>query len=328
MGLEASSFISGLTPSWPISGDPKSQGDDHIRLIKSVLQSTFPNASKALYFPSCPILTAGTTLTAAHQNATVFLSTTTIAYTIGLPALAAGDAGWTVRMLKYTTDANYVHVVPPSGVIYCQAGSVNLVRIGQVCKPATFVWTGSAWFCTKDDGPIGETICFDGATVLPGYLVLDGTTFDNSTFTELYLALGTNVLRDKRGRVDAGVDTATGRLSNAMTGVNGLGGTGGLDYHYLTAAQIPGHYHGISLVTGTDYPDHTHGYTAPGGNVHQDGTQSATVYFPPTNTQTGGASARHQHNVNGNTDNGPTLGSSWHPNVQPTIITQKLIRAC
>lgn len=192
--------------------------------------------------------------------------------------------------------------------------------------PVKFIWSGSAWFSIRSGPMIGSTINFDGPTLPPGFLVLDGTAI-LAMYTELVLAVG-STLRDKRGRVEAGVDTATGRLANAMTGNNALGGTGGLDYHYLTAAQIPGHYHGISLVTGTDYPDHTHGYTAPGGNVHQDGTQSATVYFPPTNTQTGGASARHQHNVNGNTDNGPTLGSSWHPNVQPTIITQKLIRAC
>lgn len=49
MGLEAATFISQLVPSNPVGAtDPKSQGDDHIRLIKSVLQATFPNITGAV----------------------------------------------------------------------------------------------------------------------------------------------------------------------------------------------------------------------------------------------------------------------------------------
>jgi len=49
MGLESASFVSGLNASNPIgASDPKSQGDDHLRLIKSVLLATFPNANAAI----------------------------------------------------------------------------------------------------------------------------------------------------------------------------------------------------------------------------------------------------------------------------------------
>jgi microcystin-dependent protein len=40
--LETSDNIKGLNPAWPLGSDPKSQGDDHLRLIKAVLQKTFP----------------------------------------------------------------------------------------------------------------------------------------------------------------------------------------------------------------------------------------------------------------------------------------------
>ena len=43
MALESASYISQLTPSNPPEGDPAVQAADHLRLIKSVLQSTFPN---------------------------------------------------------------------------------------------------------------------------------------------------------------------------------------------------------------------------------------------------------------------------------------------
>ena len=39
MGLETGSVIADLNENWPLGNDPKSQGDDHIRLIKSILKN-------------------------------------------------------------------------------------------------------------------------------------------------------------------------------------------------------------------------------------------------------------------------------------------------
>lgn len=43
MGLEVATYIDDLVLSNPSGTDDRSQGDDHIRLIKSVLKNTFPN---------------------------------------------------------------------------------------------------------------------------------------------------------------------------------------------------------------------------------------------------------------------------------------------
>lgn len=43
MALESATYINQLVQTNPTLSDPKSQGDDHIRLIKKVLQDTFPN---------------------------------------------------------------------------------------------------------------------------------------------------------------------------------------------------------------------------------------------------------------------------------------------
>lgn len=48
MGLETGTYISDLNAANPASSDPKSQGDDHIRLVKSTLQATFPNITGAV----------------------------------------------------------------------------------------------------------------------------------------------------------------------------------------------------------------------------------------------------------------------------------------
>ena len=43
MPLESATYLNNLVPSNPASTDTVSQADDHIRLIKQVLKSTFPN---------------------------------------------------------------------------------------------------------------------------------------------------------------------------------------------------------------------------------------------------------------------------------------------
>lgn len=42
MPIETGSGISDLDETWPLSGDPILEGDDHIRLLKNVLKTQFP----------------------------------------------------------------------------------------------------------------------------------------------------------------------------------------------------------------------------------------------------------------------------------------------
>lgn len=48
MALESATYINGLVSTNPTSGDPKSQGDDHLRLIKAAVKATFPNITGAM----------------------------------------------------------------------------------------------------------------------------------------------------------------------------------------------------------------------------------------------------------------------------------------
>lgn len=48
MAIETGSYISDLVATNPTSADPKSQGDDHIRLLKSAIKTTFPNVAGAV----------------------------------------------------------------------------------------------------------------------------------------------------------------------------------------------------------------------------------------------------------------------------------------
>jgi hypothetical protein len=48
MSLEIAPFINSLDPINPTNSDPIKQGDDHIRLIKQAVKSTFPNITAAV----------------------------------------------------------------------------------------------------------------------------------------------------------------------------------------------------------------------------------------------------------------------------------------
>lgn len=48
MALESGTYISDLVATNPTSTDPKSQGDDHLRLVKSTIKATFPAIAGAV----------------------------------------------------------------------------------------------------------------------------------------------------------------------------------------------------------------------------------------------------------------------------------------
>lgn len=48
MSVETATYISDLNPSFPTATDGMKEGDDHIRLIKDVIQATFPNIDGAV----------------------------------------------------------------------------------------------------------------------------------------------------------------------------------------------------------------------------------------------------------------------------------------
>ena len=167
MGLETATYITGLTPSWPPSSDFKSQGDDHLRLIKSVLQSTFPSASKALYFPKGEAASVTPmTLDASDQNNFIMLDTTAGNINVTLPAgFAPADSGWSCEISKISLDTNAIMVAAASGNILSQVGASATIRVGALYVPAKFIWTGANWMCVKPGPMVGTTFNFDGASV-------------------------------------------------------------------------------------------------------------------------------------------------------------------
>lgn len=78
MGLESATYIHELVPTNPVGAtDPKSQGDDHIRMFKQAVQNTLPNVEGAVQASHTQLdktikLSAGTfTPTASNLSAGV-----------------------------------------------------------------------------------------------------------------------------------------------------------------------------------------------------------------------------------------------------------------
>ena len=89
MGLETGSTISSFITSNPTSSDPVNQGDDHLRLIKSVLQAQFPGTGGLGY---------ATAITATEAELNALHGFTNVGFASGtrMPfAQAAAPTGWT-----------------------------------------------------------------------------------------------------------------------------------------------------------------------------------------------------------------------------------------
>jgi hypothetical protein len=107
MGLETGSTIASFITSNPTSSDPVNQGDDHLRLIKSVLQAQFPGVGGLGY--ATAITTTEYELNALHGLTNYYFPSGT-----RMPfAQAAAPTGWTQdtsdnannRMLRVVSSA-------------------------------------------------------------------------------------------------------------------------------------------------------------------------------------------------------------------------------
>lgn len=184
--------------------------------------------------------------------------------------------------------------------------------------------------------PIGASVDFWGDTAPEGWFLCYGQAISRTDYAALFAALGTKYgsgdgsttfnIPDCRGRAVAGRDDMGGTPANRLTnsgGVNGatLGAAGGSQTHTLTTAQIPSHTHsGTTASSGTHTHDGRVGTSIGGnfGSTFEEG-QGGTAW----QTSTVSSSGAHTHSF---TTNSAGSGEA-HPNVQPTIVANKIIRA-
>ncbi len=52
MALESADWVTQLVSANPVVGDPVGQGDDHLRMLKTVLKNSFPSTSTTAVVPN------------------------------------------------------------------------------------------------------------------------------------------------------------------------------------------------------------------------------------------------------------------------------------
>ena len=124
MALESTTFINGLVATNPTGTDPRSQGDDHIRLVKSAVAATFPNITGAITATHTELnLIDGYTGTTAELNYNDVPTLGTVEASITVTADATGVTT-NIKTKKQTEIVNAIGTVSNSTAINFALGNV------------------------------------------------------------------------------------------------------------------------------------------------------------------------------------------------------------
>jgi hypothetical protein len=336
MSLETATYVADLQSVNPPSTDPTSQGDDHLRLIKQVLQNTFPGASRAFQVPSVLTKTANYSILSGDGEGVIYVGTAGGAVTLTLPALGTVDKGWKINFIKTSSDVNPMFIAPAAGTLN-SGGYAGLAKARR-CIPgarSTAVWDGAAWFVTRvSTAPIGCMLDFYGTTLPAGFEWPNGQTLASvaTNYPEYNAAVGSGLTPDMRGYAGIVLDNlggaAAGRLPNGQISGSVLGATGGVDAAVITSSQLPAHQHNVFIYD----PTHSHTLTAavsnaggsspPGGaSVSGTGTVSGTNAASTGMTIGSVAGAGANDNKTANS----TGGGAIRGNLQPSIMLGKIL---
>lgn len=325
MSIEVATYIGDLQPVNPPSTDPRGQGDDHLRLIKTVLQNSFPSLERAIYFGAAVAKSANYSILAADMNSLFLLTTTAGSFTLTLPStLSTGDAGWGCRFLKVTTDVNPIFIAPATGTL--TSGAISGLASARRCIPGIefkALWTGTAWIITRCATlPVGSMIDFNSTGLPAGFEWPNGQTLASvaTAYPEYNAAVGSGVTPDLRGRVTVTLDnlggSAAGRLSGGIISGSTIGASGGTDTVTLDKTMIPT---GITS-SGSNSISVTGTANAGGSNVQFGGgsisftQQSASLNASIVSTGT--------NTINVTSNN---TGGLAHSNLQPSLMVSKIL---
>jgi microcystin-dependent protein len=316
MPLETASLLNQLDPNNPTVTDGVSQGDDHLRLIKTALKGTFANFTGAAVASTEAQLDAGAAVaeTGAKKlaDAGAFFNTNS---TDGLTNPAAGEVdvqagGNAVVKLKSDKSASFQGDVSNTGKV---TSTVGFNGPGAVPIGGTVIW----W---TDTLPDASWAWCNGGTYLRSNTVLwniFGTTYgpgDGST---------TANLPDLRDNVPVGKGTmgsvaAAGRIVSGVTNFvsSTLGAMFGAALHALTGTELPSHSHGVSD------PGHAHALSNPDVVVYNLGGATdgngATVHLAATTVSVEPAATGISIANYG--------GNGSHNTVQPSIVCNYIVR--
>jgi hypothetical protein len=116
MGLETGTYIDDLVVTNPTNTDGGALGAAHLRLIKSVLKNTFPDADRAVAGKKISEKSADYTIVAPADDNTAFvIDASSGTKLITLPSVEDTVAGFEVVVMRTDTGSGYVGIVTHTG---------------------------------------------------------------------------------------------------------------------------------------------------------------------------------------------------------------------
>jgi microcystin-dependent protein len=200
-------------------------------------------------------------------------------------------------------------------------------------------WLLHGFYGNPYNVPLGGMLEFTGTTAPNSSFVLPfGQAISRTTYAAYFAMVGTtygagdgsttfNVI-DKRGRVSAGKDDMGGAAASRLTATYfgtsaaALGAVGGSESHTLTTAQMPSHTH-----SGTTDSAGSHTHNAPAlstfsGYLSGGGLGAAIGYAGGDSGFATTSNGAHTHTFT----SAATGAGNAHPNVQPTVIVNYILR--
>jgi microcystin-dependent protein len=256
MGVEVANYINQLVATNPLASDPKSEGDNHIRLLKAVIQATFPNIAgvvspshtvlNLLGQPQLCDLTSGTApafeiptpqiVPSSLVQSQIYFVAFHAANSSGTATLNIASLG-AKDLLEYDTTGALVAATFPSsyrGIVVYAVGSDVYLLINPTPKPPAVIV----------EVPPGAVMSFAMNAAPTGWLPAYGDVISRTTYSALFAAIGTTFgagdgsttfkLPDLRGEFIRGWD-------------NGRGIDSGRVFGSTQSSQMQSHTHGVSV---------------------------------------------------------------------------------
>lgn len=326
MALETATYISQLVSANPAVGDATGQGDDHLRLLKAVLQTQFPAFTAAALASSNAQLDAAVATVTGTASSVMLAGTVTApgiavagSLTTGLYSPAADQVAVTIHGVQSLLMSSTAYTVPTANITL---GAGNLSVGGTIT--ATGPYSGG----TGQLVPTGSTHVWWTAALPTGYVWANGASLATASFPALFALFGYTFggaganfnVPDMReaapvGTSTMGGTTSPGRITNYVATT--IGGFVGACLHLLTTGELPSHAHSI-----TD-PGHTHTFasSAPQGVVVGGGSGvggGQLVGSAVTSVIASATTGITTTNVNG--------GAGTHDNVSPSVVCNWIIK--